>query len=70
MVPITRLDGREIVLNDEQILWLERTPDTVIVTSNGIRLLCKEPVEVIIERIIEFRRRVAFAPAVRPPEEG
>jgi flagellar protein FlbD len=69
MVLITRLDGKEIFLNDEQILYLERTPDTVIVTASGLRLLCREPVEEIVERIVAFRRRVLAGPIERPPEE-
>lgn len=59
MVRVTRLDGSEIVVNADLIETLEATPDTVVTLSTGRRLVVREPVEEVIERVIAYRRRVA-----------
>ena len=58
MVPVTRLDGRELVVNAELIETLEATPDTVITLTTGRRLVVREPVEEIVRRVVTYRRRV------------
>lgn len=59
MVRVTRLDGSEIVVNADLIETLEATPDTVVTLSTGRRLVVREPVDEVIERVIAYRRRVA-----------
>lgn len=67
MVPVTRLDGREVVINAELIETLEATPDTVITLTTGRRLVVREPVELVIEQVVAYRRRIlAAAGAVGP----
>lgn len=58
MIAVTRLDGSEMVLNSDQIAWIERMPDTVISLMNGEKLIVREPPDAIIDRIQEFRRAV------------
>ncbi|MEW5741773.1 MAG: flagellar FlbD family protein [Myxococcota bacterium] len=58
MIRVTRLDGKEAVVNDDQVLMVEDTPDTVLTFMNGHRLVVREPVEEIIDRAVQFRRRV------------
>ncbi len=59
MIFLTKLDGTQLVVNDDQILYLERTPDTVITLATGARIMVREPLEVVVERSAEFRRRSA-----------
>jgi flagellar protein FlbD len=65
MIPVTRLDGTCIVLNVDLVQWVEETPDTVVVLSNGERLLVKESAGELVRRAIEFKRAVAAGPVVR-----
>ena len=58
MIAVTRLDGSEFLVNNDLILQVERTPDTVLTLSTGLRLLVKEPPEEIVRRVVEFRRRI------------
>jgi flagellar protein FlbD len=37
---------------------LEETPDTVVTLCNGDKVVVKEPMVEIIEKIVEYRRRV------------
>jgi flagellar protein FlbD len=62
MIAVTRLDGSEMVLNSDQIAWIERMPDTVISLMNGEKLIVREPPDAIIDRIQEFRRAVLSTP--------
>jgi flagellar protein FlbD len=57
MVTLTRLNGSSIVVNAEMIETLEATPDTIVTLTNGKKLVAKESVQELIDRIVEYRRR-------------
>ncbi len=62
MIRLTRLNGSEFVLNCEQIKCVECTPDTVVTLLNGEKVMVKEPSDEIVERVVEYGRRLrAFA---------
>ncbi|HHZ13089.1 MAG: flagellar FlbD family protein [Caldicoprobacterales bacterium] len=58
MIKVTRLNGKEFVINTEIIEFIESTPDTVITTTTGKKVIVKEDVDEVINRVIEFKRRV------------
>ncbi len=58
MIRVTRLNGKEIVVNAELIRYVEQTPDTLITLINGDRLLVKEKMDEVVERAIEYTRTV------------
>ena len=58
MVNVTRLNHTPIVLNSDLIEHIEGTPDTVISLSNGQRLRVLESAGEIVDRVVEFRRRI------------
>ena len=60
MIKLTRLNGKEFVLNIDFIEFIESTPDTVISTTTGKKVVVIESVDDIIQKIIEFRRRLSF----------
>ncbi len=57
MIKVTRLNGQEIVVNAELIEYLESSPDTIIALTTGKKIMVKESVDEVVERIIEYRRR-------------
>ena len=57
MIYVTRLKGTEFAINPDLIEIMEETPDTVITLTGGNKYVVSEPIEVLIERIAEFRRR-------------
>lgn len=63
MIVLTRLDGKEIVVNADLILTVEATPDTVIQLIPGGHLMVREPPEEIIERAAAWRRRCSAGPS-------
>jgi flagellar protein FlbD len=58
MVTVTRLDGTQVVVNAGHLLLVERTPDTVLVLTTGDRLMVRESVDQVVERVIEYRRMI------------
>ena len=58
MIFLTRMDGKSVVVNDDQILYAESTPDTVLVLASGARLMVREPLSLVVERAAEYRRSI------------
>ena len=58
MIKVTRLNDSVLMINVEMIQSLQATPDTLITFTNNDRLMVKEPVEEISQRILEYQRAV------------
>ena len=56
MIRLTRLNGREFVLNSEQIKTVEETPDTVITLLSGEQMMVKEDLASVVKRAVEYLR--------------
>ena len=56
MIKLTRLDGREILLNEDYVEVIEETPDTVITLQNGHRLIVQEKINSILLKTKQFQR--------------
>jgi flagellar protein FlbD len=60
MIELTKLSkaqGEKIVINADLIEFVERIPDTMISTTTGKKVLVKETVEEVVEKIVAYRRR-------------
>jgi flagellar protein FlbD len=57
VIVLTRLDGKELVVNADHILTVEATPDTVLQLTTGVHLMVKESLEDLLERVAAWRRR-------------
>lgn len=58
MIRLTRLNRSTFVLNCELIETIEATPDTVISTINGKKLVVTETVEEIVEKVVQYKSRI------------
>ncbi|MGF1633743.1 MAG: flagellar FlbD family protein [Phycisphaerae bacterium] len=58
MIVLHRLNGEEFVVNAEKIKFVERTPDTMICTDTGERMVVKETLQEVIRRAIDYSRLV------------
>ena len=65
MVRLTRLNHLPVVLNSDLIEHIEETPDTVITLTTGQILRVRETTDEVIERVVEFRRRI-YGPGAPP----
>ena len=58
MIRVTRLNGSSYVLNCELIETIESTPDTVITTTNGKKLVVAEDVDEILDKVIKYKAKI------------
>jgi len=68
MIQLTRLNHVSFYLNPDLIEQIERTPDTVIRLTTGVRFVVEEPASVVVERIITYRQQVVRGAITPPPE--
>ena len=61
MIRLTRLNHAPMVLNSDLIEHIDVTPDTVITLTNGQILRVLESADEVVERSVEFRRRIWIA---------
>jgi flagellar protein FlbD len=64
MIRVTRLDGTPMLVNVDQITWVEFTPDSVISLANGEKLLVRDDADAIVRRVHEYKRSL-LSPAPR-----
>jgi flagellar protein FlbD len=63
MIQVTRLDGSEFIINSDLIETIEATPDTVITFAHDKKVVIREAPDDVVERIVQFRRRVYADPS-------
>jgi len=68
MIILTRLNGKELMLNEGMIENVSETPDTVITMSNGHTYIVQESMEEIFHKAVAFRRYCRQRP--RDGKEG
>jgi flagellar protein FlbD len=61
MIRLTRLNGSNFILNCELIETIEATPDSIISTINGKKLVVTETIEEIVERVIQYKGKIIGA---------
>ena len=65
MIALTRLSGTDVVVNVDQIVFVESTPDTRLTLATGERCMVREDVAEVVRRAEAFRRRCV--PLLGPP---
>lgn len=58
MILLKSLSGGEFYLNNDLIVKIEALPDTVITLADGKTIRVKDTPEEIIERIVQYKRRI------------
>jgi flagellar protein FlbD len=58
MIEVSSLNGKVYYVNPHQIEHIELNPDTTLVMLSGKRLVVREDYPTILERIVEYRRRI------------
>ena len=70
MIQVTRLNGSPLTVNAELIETIEACPDTVIALATGNRIVVKEPVQEVVAKVVEYRRKVNSERPVPNPIAG
>ncbi len=58
MIRLTRINRSLFYLNADLIEFVETTPDTVVTTINGQKVMVLEGADEVVRRVEEYRRRV------------
>ena len=58
MIELTRLNGRPMVVNSDLIKTAEASPDTMLTLINGEKLIVREEIDAVVERILAYRARL------------
>ncbi len=56
MIKVTRLDESTLVINADLIEFLESSPETIVCLTTGKKIMVKETVDDIINRVAQFKR--------------
>lgn len=56
MIKLSKLNGVPMLVNSDQIEYIEAIPESKIVMMNGEYLLVKESMDIITERVVEYKR--------------
>jgi flagellar protein FlbD len=70
MIELTRLNGKPMVLNSDLIKIAEASPDTMLTLINGEKLIVREALEEIVERVLAYRARLLAAVTRRLPDSS
>ena len=70
MIRLTRLNGEEIIVNAALIEFLEATPDTVISLATGRKIMVRENIETVIDRIVAYSSRIGHPVVYLQGEAG
>lgn len=61
MIRLTRINETAFYVNGELIVFIDVTPDTVLTLTTGEKVRVRECAEEVVERVVEYRRRIAAA---------
>ena len=56
MIKVTRLNESGLVVNADLIEFVESTPDTMISLTTGKKIMVRESIDDVINRVTEFKR--------------
>jgi flagellar protein FlbD len=56
LITLTRLNGKQFVVNAEMIRTVESNPDTTITLMNGDHIIVKEDMQVVVELSVDYGR--------------
>ncbi|MDE6182720.1 MAG: flagellar FlbD family protein [Eubacteriales bacterium] len=56
MITVTKINDSEIVINPELIEIMQETPDTTITLTTGRKIIVKESVDDIIDKIKIYKK--------------
>ncbi len=58
MIELTRLNGKPMVVNSDLIKTAEASPDTMLTLINGEKLIVREEIAEVVDRVLAYRARL------------
>lgn len=64
MIKLKRLNGKEFVVNCEMIEFVESTPDTVVTLGSGNKIVVRDTIDEVIDKVIQYKKSINARPNV------
>ena len=58
MIKVTRLNNSTLMINVDRIQSLQAIPETVITFTNNDKIMVKEPLEEVSQKIVDYQRKI------------
>lgn len=62
MIKVTKINGRELVVNADLIEFIESTPDTLISLTTGRKIMVLEEMDEVIRKAVGYRATARIYP--------
>lgn len=56
MITVTKLNDKEVIINSDFIELIESNPDTMITMTTARKIIVKETIEELIEKITTYKK--------------
>jgi len=60
MIKVTRLNDSPLVINADLIEFVEATPETIICLTTGKKVMVRETIDEIIDRVAAFKHKAGI----------
>lgn len=70
MIHVHRLNDAPLWVSADQVEFLEATPDTVISLLSGRKVIVKESVDDVVDRIVAYKRKFHLPPDALVDKRG
>ncbi len=68
MIKLSRIDGRSIIINADEIEIVETLHDTTLTLKSGKKVIVKDSADDIIKKIIEYRKQCFSEILLKTPQ--
>ncbi len=58
MIECKKINGQDIYINADLIEFIESTPDTIISTTTGKKILVLNSVDDVIKQIVDYKKKI------------
>ena len=58
MIKVTKINDRDIIVNCDLIELIESTPDTTLTTTTGKKILVRDTVDEVLNKVVAYKGRV------------
>ncbi|MCL1863182.1 MAG: flagellar FlbD family protein [Defluviitaleaceae bacterium] len=58
MITVTKINDRDIIVNCDLIELIESTPDTTITTTTGKKIILRDSVDDVLEKVVAYKARI------------
>jgi flagellar protein FlbD len=70
MIKVTRINDSVLVVNADLIEFVEAIPDTIVSLTTGKKIMVRETIDEIIERVAAFKRKSVVRDVIPDPDSA